>query len=63
MKAVIDEEGAIVIPPEVLEKLGLRAGDEVIVILDEEGLRVVKREPTPRSGTSRPEPGARSAPR
>lgn len=47
MQATIDKAGRVVIPVEVRKKLGLRAGTVLEVVVDELGVRLVRRVPGP----------------
>lgn len=41
MKAIIREDGRLVIPAKYRKALGLKAGDEVVLVLEEDEIRVV----------------------
>ena len=41
MTTTLDEEGRLVLPTEVRRSLGLEAGDQVVFVLDERGVRLL----------------------
>lgn len=43
-RAILDESGRVVIPAEYRKKLGVKAGDQVIVILEDNSVRLVTKE-------------------
>lgn len=45
-KAKVTSKGQVTIPKEVRERLGLRPGDEIELVEDRGGFRVLKRVPT-----------------
>ncbi len=48
MKTSIDKAGRVVIPASLRERLGLRAGTELDVVVDDLSLRLVRRVPGPK---------------
>lgn len=40
MTTTLDEKGRLILPEEVRRTLGLEAGDQVIIVLDEEGVHL-----------------------
>ena len=40
MTTTLDEEGRLVLPTEVRSSLGLKAGDQVVFVLDERGVHL-----------------------
>jgi len=48
MKATIDKAGRVVIPAAVRARVGLRAGTELDVIVEDSGIRLVPTAPGPR---------------
>lgn len=40
MTTTLDEKGRLILPDEVRRTLGLEAGDQVIIVLDEEGVHL-----------------------
>jgi AbrB family looped-hinge helix DNA binding protein len=48
MKAAFDKAGRVVIPAAIRERLGLRPGTELDVIVDDFSVRLVRRVPGPK---------------
>lgn len=48
MRTTIDKAGRVVIPKEIRDQLELRAGTELEVLADADGVRLVRRAPAPK---------------
>jgi AbrB family looped-hinge helix DNA binding protein len=48
MKSAIDKAGRVVIPAAIRERLGLRAGTELEVVVDDFSVRLIRRVPGPK---------------